>query len=193
MDHAAVYSAPRFLLATFVLPAVLIGSLTGAAAAKDVIDTRTQPARASSGQVVPWHQRSMNPSMRARLTAAFELALTRVQELPACGGLFAALGADGAEVLSATLYFPAPGGRNATTCRNAAAYSFVGEAPTFLCSEFGSLTDQHAALVLVHEALHHAGLTERPSDPLALSSVVINEKVRKACGFQVMKKANRPR
>lgn len=131
--------------------------------------------------------------MRSRLTAAFELALTRVVESPECGGLFAALGADGAESLSTTLYFPAPGTRKETTCRNAAAYSFVGEAPTFLCREFESMTDQHAALVLVHEALHHAGLTERPSDPLASSSVVINEMVRKACGFQPLKKARQER
>jgi hypothetical protein len=69
----------------------------------------------------------------------------------------------------------------------------VGAAPTFLCTGFSSLTDEHAALVLVHEALHHAGLTESPSDPSGMSSAAINEMVRTACGFEVFKKGGRAR
>jgi hypothetical protein len=139
----------------------------------------------------PWHHPSMDSATRARLASAFSLAVSRVAGRPECAGLFSDLGADGAEMLTSSLYFPAPAAKRASTCRRAVAFTRVGAAPTFLCDQFHSLTDDHAALVLVHEALHHAGLTESPADPSGKSSSAINEMVRKACGFEVFKKVDR--
>jgi len=44
------------------------------------------------------------------------------------------------------------------------------------------LTEQ-AAMVVIHEALHHAGLPERPHDKKAMTSGQINDMVREACGL----------
>lgn len=46
-----------------------------------------------------------------------------------------------------------------------------------------TLDTSHAAATLIHEALHYAGLTERPSDPRGLSTNEINRVVRTQCGL----------
>jgi hypothetical protein len=46
----------------------------------------------------------------------------------------------------------------------------VGSPSTFVCRLFQRLGDERAAVVLIHEALHHAGLTEYPQDPEAMTS-----------------------
>jgi hypothetical protein len=94
-------------------------------------------------------------------------------------------------MLASSLYFPAPPARRASSCRQGVAYTFVGEAPTFLCSTFSSLTDENASLILIHEALHHAGLSEGSSQPGSMSSARINDAVQKACGLDIFKKAER--
>jgi hypothetical protein len=38
-------------------------------------------------------------------------------------------------------------------------------------------------MVIVHEALHHAGLNEYPKDPDAMTSKQINGMVMKHCGL----------
>lgn len=72
------------------------------------------------------------------------------------------------------------------------SYTFVGEAPTFLCSGFSAMTDEHASLVLVHEALHRAGLPEGAwKAGGVMSSAAINDMVQVACGLNVAKKGGR--
>ena len=52
---------------------------------------------------------------------------------------------------------------------------------TYLCRSFGRLAPRQAALRLVHEALHQAGLPEAPASPDALASAEINELVARDC------------
>ena len=40
-----------------------------------------------------------------------------------------------------------------------------------------------AAAVLIHEALHYAGLSEQPRDPQGMHARDIDRMVKKACGF----------
>jgi hypothetical protein len=109
--------------------------------------------------------------------------VSRVEASPRCAGLFAELGADGVRMLATSLYFRAPIAKQTGVCRRAEAYTHVGAAPTFLCDRFGRLSHEQSALVLIHEALHHAGLEESPAVPGAMSSAAINDMVQKACGF----------
>jgi hypothetical protein len=133
----------------------------------------------------------MKTKMQSKLTTAFDLAVGLVEESPQCAGLFAELGADGAETLATSLYFPAPIAKKTSVCRRSEAYTYVGEAPTFLCDRFGRLSDEKAALVLIHEALHHAGLEESPKVPGAMSSAAINDMVQKACDFNELDRVGR--
>lgn len=144
--------------------------------------------------VEPWIHKNMSDGVRAKLEAGFGLAIERVREIESCNDLFARLGQDGVEMLRTSLYFPVDSyrreievcGRNPRTTSLTAqnlSYTQVGAAATWVCLHFSRVSEKTAAVALIHEALHHAGLTERPHDRMAMSSVEITEMVTKACGF----------
>jgi len=157
------------------------------------------PARGDSlpppeQRIRPWVHPATPEAVRARLEAGFALALDRLRELPACRALFERLGADAFATLASGLYFPVDSyrrevevcGRNlAASSRGAEnlAYTTVGGAPTFLCRHFARVSTETAAVAVIHEALHHAGLTEWPADRLAMTSAEITAMVEAACGF----------
>lgn len=126
----------------------------------------------------------MSDKNRERISGAFQVALDRVGEVPECRELFTALGADGIDTI-AKIYFTPIGidGAKANVCDGSVAYTFVGGGPTWLCRKFSRLTDKQAAMIIIHEALHHAGLTERPRDPNGMPSAGINRMVSKRCGL----------
>ena len=142
----------------------------------------------------PWIHPSMPKRVSARLEAGFELAVERVREVESCGDLFAELGADAIETLTTGLYLPVDSyrrevevcGRNSATSSEGAenlAYTTVGGAPTWICRHFARVSTETAAVAVIHEALHHAGLTERPHDRMAMSSIEITRMVKRACEF----------
>jgi hypothetical protein len=99
--------------------------------------------------------------------------------------MFTELGADGVDTIT-RIFFTPIGKRQARAdiCNGTVAYTLVGGGPTtWLCREFSRLTDKKAAMIIIHEALHHAGLTERPKDPKAMTSAGINRMVSKRCGL----------
>jgi hypothetical protein len=121
---------------------------------------------------------------RGRLMAAFQLALERVNEVPECRELFDELGAVAIDTLGHFFFFPI--GKleaRANVCRTSVAYTYVGGGPTWLCRKYWRLTEKDAAKIIIHEALHHAGLTERPKDPGGMTSAGINRMVSKRCGL----------
>ena len=125
----------------------------------------------------------MPPSLERKLNAAFEIAVQRVTEVQACSDLFTKLDADAVETLKTGLYFPASPARETSECRRSMAQTYVGDAPTWICRRVTSYSDEQAALVVIHEALHHAGLTEKPRDRKAMSSGAINTMVGKSCSL----------
>jgi len=134
--------------------------------------------------VVPRMSPEMSQKNREQVIDAFQVALERVREVPECRELFTDLGADATVTLGKVFFFPI--GRNAArgnVCRDAIAYTLVDGGPTWLCREFWRLTDERAALVIIHEALHHAGLGEWPHDPDGMRSTAINNMVAKRCGL----------
>jgi hypothetical protein len=126
----------------------------------------------------------MSQKNRHQLIVGFEVALERVQKMERCRELFTDLGADPMATLSRVSFFPM-GFREAlpNMCRGVDAYTMVGGGPTWLCREFWRLTDKRAAMIIIHEALHHAGLTEWPKDPGGMRSVAINKMVSERCGL----------
>jgi len=145
--------------------------------------------------VEPWIHPKMEPGARAKLEAGFDLAVERVRENEACADLFTRLGADGINMLKTGLYLPvhsylheiAVCGRDPTTNSWGAknlAYTKVGGTPTWICRHFPRVSTETAAIAIIHEALHHAGLGERPHDRMAMSSIEITEMVATECGFE---------
>ncbi len=69
------------------------------------------------------------------------------------------------------------------------AFTSLGSAVTRLCPGFARLDDERAAVILLHEALHRAGLDEWPHDPDGLTPQGINELVREGCGLKAARRA----
>jgi hypothetical protein len=132
---------------------------------------------------VPRINRRVPERLRSKIESGFRLAVERVRQVPACNGLFAELDADGIQMLSTTLYYKAELKMELKVCPGALAYTLVDGAPTWLCRRFERLSDERAAAVLLHEALHHAGMDEWPHDPEAAPASAIDAMVKEACGF----------
>jgi hypothetical protein len=99
--------------------------------------------------------------VQRNLDQGYRIALQRVREVEGCGGLFAELGADGIEMLQSTIYLAPRFDFELKACAaGATAFTFVGRRETRLCNRFGRLSRQWAAVLLLHEALHFAGLGE---------------------------------
>jgi hypothetical protein len=119
-----------------------------------------------------------------KISEAFDVALDRVREVPGCRGLFADLGNEGMDALARLVFIPigraeARGG----VCRGISAYTLHGGGPIWICRQFSKLSDEQAAMVIIHEALHHAGLSEYPQDPNGMTSRAINGMVMEQCGL----------
>ena len=159
---------PALLLVFLALTALLRAPLT---LATDMRDPAT-----------PHTFGSVSNPLTQRLEDAFLLAWRQLDQ-PSCAGLFNGLHLGPRESLTATLYTPASVTHEQRLCRRAAALTGVGRPVTFLCRSFGKLAVERAAATLIHEALHHAGLPERPADPRAMESREINALVARHCGL----------
>jgi hypothetical protein len=97
--------------------------------------------------------------------------------------MFSSLDVDGIEVLAQTSYAVADARAEETFCDGAEAFTVVGGRRTWVCRSFAHLTDLDAATLILHEALHHAGLEEWPGDRDGPSSKEITARVRRRCGL----------
>jgi hypothetical protein len=116
------------------------------------------------------------------LRLGFSLAREAVRATPPCELLFATLGASGVESLAATHYAATTNRDRAHVCAGGvAALTTVSGRVTWLCPEFGNLHPRAAALTLIHEALHSAGMPEGPATVGALTAGQINDLVEGSC------------
>ena len=111
-------------------------------------------------------------------------ANNKLTSLPDCEKMYDDLGANGPTVISSTTYRD---GTNTTDCNNhpgAAAVTQPGSYTVLLCgSVFTNLSSSGAAIVVIHEGLHSAGMTENPPDTTAKTSDQINQMVMANCGL----------
>lgn len=136
----------------------------------------------------PWIHSGMTTAVRDKIEVAYAVAVERLSRVPACRELFAQLGGDGEHLLATSLYLPMPNVREELAIcrgRKAHAATMVGAASTFICPSFGRIPDDRAAMVLIHEALHHAGLNEYPHDPNAMRSSQISALVGRSCRLKL--------
>ena len=130
------------------------------------------------------------PTVRTSLSRAHALAVDRVRSLPSCSALFSTLDADGEACLTSTVYLAAKGRTEERLCRSSVmAFTVVGSAVTRVCPWFAKMDDEHAAMILLHEALHRAGLDEWPHDPDGLTPQGITDMVTAACGLGASRRA----
>ncbi|MBI4914972.1 MAG: hypothetical protein HY825_03935 [Acidobacteria bacterium] len=123
--------------------------------------------------------------LRARLATSFRMALNQLNTRATCRDLFEQLHANGPVMLATTIYIASDGEHEVQMCDRAggAAYTWLGQPTTYLCPSFAQLSPKDAAMSLLHEALHYAGLPERPVHRGAMSSREISALVRTRCGL----------
>jgi hypothetical protein len=150
----------------------------GASAAPDRLDCALGLPPDSRPRV---HGALSDRSIR-NLRMGYVLALEMVRSSPTCSALFAPLAGSGAEKLAMTHYAATTGQDRTRICSGGvAAFTTVGGRVTWLCPEFANLHPRVAALTLIHEALHSAGMPERPAAAGALTAEEINDLVEAAC------------
>lgn len=169
----------------FVFAAIVAATCSSAISAEpsDGVETISATITTASAVSSPWISSKVPVPVRSRLEVSYEVATQRLSDRAQCRALFVEMGADGFEALASTLYYPASQQLEKQVCRGAFGYTTVGSAPTFLCRRFSRLSERRAALVLIHEALHRAGMGEWPQEPDALASSAINDLVADACGL----------
>lgn len=117
-----------------------------------------------------------------KLELALGLARLHVRTLEECSGLFEPLEQSGEATLARGRFRSAPGRFELRVCRDGtSAFTRIGGEVTYLCRSFARLAPARAATVLIHEALHQAGLPESPAEPEAMRSREINELVTRSC------------
>ena len=124
---------------------------------------------------------SKSRRLKVKLQAAYLTAVDRLRRGSDCRALFAPLGADGVEMLTRSVYARANAGMEVSWCRHAVAGTSVGKQMVFLCRRFSSLPVEEAATILIHEAMHRAGMSERPLDRGCMTGDEISQMVRLAC------------
>ncbi len=142
----------------------------------DSPDTHQRIVQISFGPAV-----AKSRPVKEKLTTAYHLAVDRLREVSECRALFASLEADGVEALTRSVYARANAGMEATWCRHAVAGTTVGKKMVFLCRRFSGLPVEEAATILIHEAMHRAGMSEAPLDANALTGDEISSIVRRSC------------
>jgi hypothetical protein len=118
-------------------------------------------------------------SVKFRLESAYSLAFRKLAEEAACRALFHELGAAGEEVLSRARY--ADGGGSLACAGETRAVTCVGCLQVRLCPAFAGLEVSAAALIVLHEGLHVAGLAESPAYLNAPNARQINDMVAQGC------------
>ncbi len=131
----------------------------------------------------PWVSEKLPEPVRLKIVLAARLVQQRLSERPACTALFSEIKADGVETLERTFYYPANALMEQRMCWHTYAFTRVGRRSTWICRRMWQLPLDPFALVLVHEALHQAGLKEWPQTKSATDSRAVNARVAAACGF----------
>jgi hypothetical protein len=127
--------------------------------------------------------RRMSCPLQNLLIRSLNSAVRALQREPRCHTMFTELGRNGIEVLSRTIFILANPRAEAGVCRGAEAFTLVGGRWTGLCRSFVRLSEEEAATIILHEALHHAGLGEHPADRRGMTSLEITSMVRRRCGL----------
>lgn len=137
-----------------------------------------------SSKIQPHTSGPLTARSARNLFSGFAVALERVREIPSCGALFETFTVSGVEMMAHTFYVAPNVVEDREFCvGGVTAFTQLGGRVTRLCPSFGDVDRQTAALLLIHEALHSAGMPESPSTAGAFTPNEINRLVKSACGI----------
>jgi hypothetical protein len=98
--------------------------------------------------------------------------------------LFSRLGTDGIELLARLRFDEVSFEKIGDACRQRVpAYTRIGSHLISVCPAFSALRLPEAAVTVIHEALHSAGMSEKPYDPGGFTAAELNGLVKTNCGL----------
>jgi hypothetical protein len=123
--------------------------------------------------------------LTAAVRTARSIALERIDRELECRDLFAARGADGARLLLDADYRVAQPGEAGGLCEEGAtAFTGMTTRRTAICGDaFLKQTPHVRATILLHEALHAAGMGQHPHHPDGMTPRQIDAMLGKSCGL----------
>ena len=137
---------------------------------------------AVSLKIMPHTSGPLETGSARNLLTGFSVAFERVRDIPSCRALFETLDASGVEMITNSFYIaPSVAEKRELCTGGVTAFTQVGSRVTRLCPAFGDVDRQTAALLLIHEALHSAGMPESPGTAGPRTPSEINRLVRRAC------------
>jgi hypothetical protein len=118
------------------------------------------------------------------LRLAYKGAIKRLAKDESCRALFDNLNLNGLQALGQSRYQPVRSAAERAYCaRGVHAYTVVGRDQIVICRHFHTLDQRTKEGVLIHEALHTAGMSEAPHDPHGETPEEITEIVERACSL----------
>jgi hypothetical protein len=146
-----------------------------------VPDTLVEPDQSVGNRI----SADFSPILQKKLRVSYSIAVRHLRNNEQCQALFADLGADGLEMMARTVYVPPPRDLEYRICGwSNLGYTRIGHRVTRICDRLANVSDEKSAIILIHEALHHAGLPEDATGKNGYSSREINSIVKRACGFR---------
>lgn len=140
---------------------------------------------AKSSRREPEIEGRMSAKEAFALKIAYRGAIKRLEKNESCRALFDDLNLDGLQALGRTLYQPVQSAAERAYCVGGVdAYTAVGADRVMICRQFYQLHRRTKTTVLIHEALHTAGMSEAPHDPAGMTPEEINEMVERACALR---------
>ena len=133
----------------------------------------------------PVVSRELPVRLRFKIENGLHRARQALEKRPACRDLFRDLGAEGTASLSSLRFHLATPEQTRSICRERSAVLFStlhGHEVGVCATQFSKIPAGHTAPLLLHEALHRAGLQEQPHSPDALRSGEVTALVREMCG-----------
>ena len=118
------------------------------------------------------------------LRSAYKSASEKLEKDDSCAALFDSLDLTALEALGCNHYQLARSQPEKARCApGVAAATGVGRSQIILCRYLNTLSRRAKIAILIHEALHTAGLSELPFDPDGQTSRDITEMVVDACSL----------
>ncbi len=179
MGQAQLHGATRWLTGV-VATLGCVGLLAGTWAGGADLGAPNPPKRA--GDERPAVRGNLVAPVQRQLALAFGLAQSNIRANAGCSALFGRFGKNGNDLLASIEFEGANFEKLGDPCRSGvAAFTQVGRRLIRLCPSFATLSLPAAAVILIHEGLHSAGMSEKPFDPNGLKPQEINRLVAASC------------
>ena len=147
------------------------------------LDHRRGVRKAKAPPRAPQVKGRMSSNDAFALKIAYGRAIKRLEKIESCRDLFDGLDMDGLQALAGSQYRPVQTDEERAYCtRGVYAYTAVGHNRIMICRHFFHMQDARTKMaVLIHEALHTAGMGEAPGHPDCMTAEEITAMVEKAC------------